>query len=84
MEILQQYEIASGQQINQDKTQLFFSSNSDPLMQENIMNLLGVLATSHYEKYLGLPSFVGKAKNKVSAIFESVFGIKFKVGKKNC
>lgn len=64
MEILQQYEIASGQQINQDKTQLFFSSNSDPLMQENIMNLLGVSATSHYEKYLGLPSFVGKAKKQ--------------------
>ena len=64
MEILQQYEVASGQQINWEKTQLFFSSNSDPLMQENIMNLLGVSAAAHYEKYLGLPSFVGKGKKQ--------------------
>ena len=30
---------ASGQQINQDKTQHFFNSNTDPQMQENIKNL---------------------------------------------
>lgn len=53
-------------------------------MQENIMNLLGVSATSHYEICFGLPSFVSKAKKQVSAISENVFGIKFKVGKKNC
>ena len=64
MEILQQYEVVSGQQINREKTQLFFNSNSDPLMQENIMNLLGVSTTAHYEKYLGLPSFVGKGKKQ--------------------
>ena len=30
MEILKQYEEASGQQINREKTQLFFSPNTDP------------------------------------------------------
>nr|XP_023887877.1 uncharacterized protein LOC112000001 [Quercus suber] len=64
MEILKQYEEASRQQINRGKTQLFFSPNTDPHLQEEIKTLLGVAATTNYEKYLGLPSFVGKGKKQ--------------------
>ena len=64
LEILKQYEEASGQQINRGKPQLFFSPNTDPHMQEEIKNLLGVAATTNYEKYLGLPSFVGRGKKQ--------------------
>ena len=64
LEILQQYEAAFGQQINRDKIQLFFSPNTDYPTQESIKTLLGVSATSHYERYLGLPSFVGKGKKQ--------------------
>lgn len=64
-ELLQLYEAASGQQINQDKTQLFFSTNTDHETQEHIKGVLGVSATStHYESYLGLPSFVGRSKRQ--------------------
>lgn len=83
LEVLQQYEEASGQQINRDKTQLFFSPNIDPHMQENIKTLLGVAITSNYEKYLGLSSFVGRANKQSFSYIQEGFGIKCKAGRKN-
>ena len=64
LEILQLYEVASGQQINKDKTHLFFSSNIDQTMRDQIKTAVGVLATTHIESYLGVPSFVGRAKKQ--------------------
>ena len=66
LDILKQYKDASRQQINRGKTQLFFSPNTKTVMQEEIKkkNLLGVVATTNYEKYLGLPSFVGGGKKQ--------------------
>ena len=64
LDILKQYEEVSGQQINRGKTQLFFSRNTETVMQEEIKNLLGVATTTNYEKYLGLPSFVGRGKKQ--------------------
>lgn len=59
MDVLGIYELASRQQINGDKTQVFFSSNTTQETEENIKGVLGVSVISQYEKYLGLPSFVG-------------------------
>ena len=59
-QLLDWYEVALGQQVNKDKTTLFFSRNTLEEVQEEIKVLLGVSAIKHYEKYLGLPSFVGK------------------------
>ena len=64
LEILQLYEATSGQQINRDKTQLFFSSNTNQTMRNQIKTALGVSTTTHIESYLGVPSFVVKAKKK--------------------
>ena len=64
LEVLDKYEQASSQQINRDKTQIFFSTNTERSIQESIKALLGVLAITQYEKYLGLPSFVGRAKKQ--------------------
>lgn len=61
LEILHQYEESSGQKINQGKTQLFFNPNTDHHVQQEIKNQLGVEATTNYEKYLELPSFVARA-----------------------
>ena len=61
-ELLAVYEAASGQMVNKDKITLFFSKNTDEESQEVIKQSLGVPAIQHYEKYLGLPSFVGKNK----------------------
>lgn len=64
MEILEAYDRASGQCINKDKTQLYFSSNTNHHEQTTIKNRLGVTITSKFEKYLGLPSFIGRAKKQ--------------------
>ena len=56
------YEAASGQMVNKDKTTLFFSRNTNEATQEAIKVSLGLPAIQHYEKYLGLPSFVGRNK----------------------
>ena len=60
--ILNIYEAASDQMVNKDKTTLFFSRNTNEATQEAIKVSLGVPAIQHYEKYLGLPSFVGRNK----------------------
>ena len=62
--ILQVYEDASGQQLNRAKTSLFFSNNTPRLIQEEIKNSFGAHVIKQHEKYLGLPSLVGKKKKK--------------------
>ena len=61
-QLLDWYEAASGQLVNKEKTTLFFSRNTLEEVQQEIKLLLGVLAIKHYEKYLGLSSFVGRQK----------------------
>ena len=48
--------------INRDKTTLFFSKNTSEQSQDVIKNSLNMPAIQHYEKYLGLPSFIGRSK----------------------
>ena len=62
------YEEASGQQLNRSKTTLFFSKNVPQVIQEDIITMLGVPEIKQYEKYLGLPSFVGRGK-KASLLY---------------
>ena len=62
LEILATYERASSQQINRDKTTLFFSKAVPQVMQETIISMIGVPEIKQYEKYLGFPSFVGRSK----------------------
>uniref|UniRef100_A0A2N9FH09 Reverse transcriptase domain-containing protein n=1 Tax=Fagus sylvatica TaxID=28930 RepID=A0A2N9FH09_FAGSY len=59
-EILLMYERALGQQVNRDKTTIFFSKATPTGTQETIRDALGVPIIKQYERYLGLPSFVGK------------------------
>ena len=48
--------------VNKDKTTLIFSKNTMEDIKKTIKLSLGVPAIQHYEKYLGLPSFVGRNK----------------------
>lgn len=61
LEILQLYESASGQQINKNKTQLFFSSNTGQDMQAHVKN--STRNFGHYTHWV-LPSFVGRGKEQ--------------------
>ena len=64
MNILTMYEEASGQKINRGKTQLFFSTNTQEDIKNRVKDLVGVEVVTQYEKYLGMPSFVGRAKKE--------------------
>ena len=58
--ILGVFEQALGQQLNRTKTALFFSKNTPDEIKEEIKNRFGAQVIQQHEKYLGLPSLVGK------------------------
>jgi hypothetical protein len=62
--ILEKYETASGQKLNKEKTSLFFSRNTSAARREEITQCSGLKATEKYEKYLGLPTLVGRSRMK--------------------
>ena len=66
--ILTQYELASSQQINCLKTNLFFGKSISENTKISLKEFLGVLDIKDYEAYLGLPAMVGRNK-KVSLSF---------------
>ena len=60
--ILGNYERAFGQQLNKSETSLFFSKSTPVESIDQITSLLGVQEVKQYEKYLGLPTLVGRNK----------------------
>ena len=64
LNILAKYKRGTSRQINKAKTTLFFSKSSNVDMQNKIKDMLGVTVVQQYEKYLGLPSLVGRNKKE--------------------
>jgi hypothetical protein len=69
--LLELYERASGQKLNRETTSLFFSKNTPQAAKELLGHLVEVTPTNCFEKYLGLPSMVGKSR---MASFSSIKG----------
>jgi ribonuclease HI len=67
MEILKTYELASGQEINLSKSEVFFSRNMSRAAQEDLSNIMGVKQVLGTGTYLGLPSMVGRSKKDTFA-----------------
>jgi hypothetical protein len=63
-DLLDKYEAASGQKLNKEKTSLFFSRNTSPEKKQEIIQLSGFQATQRYDKYLGLPTLIGKSRSQ--------------------
>lgn len=63
--VLHSYEIFSGQVVNYQKSAIFFSSNVRRDKQTEIRNLLRVFNNIENNKYLGLPSLIGRSKKSV-------------------
>ena len=59
-EILEIYSRRSGQLVNQEKSAIFFSNNCTDEMKEVVRNELNIQKESLAEKYLGLPTNVGR------------------------
>ena len=62
--LLPLYENASGQKVNGDKTALYFSHNTPQDRRASITNIFGTNPSTQFEKYLGLPSVIGRVKKK--------------------
>ena len=76
LRILKVYEDSSGQQLNKEKTALYFSRNTPMVDQEAIKNMFGTQVIRQHETYLGLPSLIGRSKTNTFA------QLKAKVAKK--
>ena len=63
--LLNKYELTSGQKINIGKTTLFFGNSISLLLKNAIKNLLGLPEITEYERYLGHPAMVGKNRGKL-------------------
>jgi hypothetical protein len=72
-EVLELYEKKSGQKLNRTKTSIFFSRNTRRGAKEHILSIAGINSTRRYEKYLGLPSLVGRSR------MEAFMGIKDRI-----
>ena len=62
LNILEVYEKASGQKVNRSKTAIFFRKSTPEDIKNNIKQALGVQEILQYNRYLGLPSLVGRQK----------------------
>ncbi|XP_019158571.1 PREDICTED: uncharacterized protein LOC109155342 [Ipomoea nil] len=64
-DVLDVYAEASGQVVNFDKSMVCFSSNTSQAGKNAVMNTLGVRQGDTTERYLGLPSLVGRNKKSI-------------------
>lgn len=62
--------------MNRAKTSLFFSSNKPDDIQDEIKNRFGAQVIRQHEKYLGLPSLVGRNKQNTFNDFKEKLGKK--------
>ena len=75
-DILSKYEDASGQQINFHKSQVVFSKGTPQARRDNIPLQLDIREVLAHDKYLGLPTYVGRSKKK------SLVSVKDRVSKR--
>jgi hypothetical protein len=61
--LLDRYCLASGQRINWDKSSIFFSKGCPSSVREGIKTALDVHSETWKEKYLGMPSDVGRSRS---------------------
>jgi hypothetical protein len=63
--IITQYQMASGQMVNYNKSELVFSKKVHQTMKTDIQTILPMTIVSHYPKYLGQPTQIGRSKAQV-------------------
>ena len=62
--ILNHYKEDLGQKVNKNKTVIFFMTSTQESTRQEIKSVLGLQEITQYEKYLGLPTLVGRKKKK--------------------
>lgn len=62
-DILQTYEVASGQRVNLQKSSIFFGKGCAVDRKNILKQIIGIESVALSEKYLGLPTVVGRSKD---------------------
>jgi hypothetical protein len=63
--IITSYQQVSGQLVNYSKSEIIFSKKVQPTSKNAILNILPMPMVDHFNKYLGLPTHIGRSKNQV-------------------
>ncbi|KAK9707275.1 hypothetical protein RND81_07G185700 [Saponaria officinalis] len=61
------YEQGSGQRINMQKSEIFFSPSTPANCREQVQEVLGSKVVTRPSKYLGMPSIIGRSKTEAFA-----------------
>lgn len=64
LRLLDEYELASGQQVNLDKSSIYFSADITASVPYGILHNLDIQNNSGIDKYLGVPLIYGNSKKK--------------------
>ena len=72
--VLADYEKESGQKLNKEKTYLFFSRNTSKEIRKEIKRKFRAQIINKHERYLGLPTLVGKGKKKAFSRIKDLVG----------
>lgn len=64
-DVLKEYEAASGQSINLNKSCITFSPNTSRAKKDITFSSLSMFSNESYDIYLGLPAFTGRDKQRV-------------------
>ncbi|XP_021742857.1 uncharacterized protein LOC110708937 [Chenopodium quinoa] len=65
VDILNQYEVASGQKINYEKSEVSFSKGVRQEQKDEIMSALKMRQVDRHGKYLGIPTAAGRSKKAI-------------------
>ncbi|CAJ2652835.1 unnamed protein product [Trifolium pratense] len=68
LSVLAEYQQASGQVVNLDKSEVSFSQNVRNEEKEMIRNRMGVKTVDNHSKYLGLPVVFGRSKKLIFSL----------------
>lgn len=64
-DIISNYESASGQKVNFDKSEIILSRKVQTTTQDRILPTLNMKRMDHFSKYSGLPTHLGRSKRQV-------------------
>jgi hypothetical protein len=64
-DIINEYQEASGQLVNMEKSEIMFSKHVPPNTKNDINQILPMKRVSFFSKYLGMPTHVGRSKRQV-------------------
>ncbi|XP_021861830.1 uncharacterized protein [Spinacia oleracea] len=70
LDILESYELASGQKINLEKLEVSFSRDVSTNLQNMHQSRLTFAAVEGHDRYLGLPTYMGRSKKIVFQMIE--------------